>query len=97
MSNEISHTLFFIASLHFAREKIGFLIPIFCYAKTQKLVEKMAGRRQRSAHARSSRILSDPQMSSLIRAHLLARWSPQLIARRLLTEHNMQVSNKTID
>jgi len=58
--------------------------------------QKMAVRRQRSAHARPSKILSDPQMSSLIRAHLSARWSPQQIARRLLTEHNMQVSHETI-
>jgi IS30 family transposase len=58
--------------------------------------QKMAVRRQRSAHARSSKILSDPQMSSLIRANLSARWSPQQISRRLLTEHNMQVSHETI-
>jgi len=35
-------------------------------------------------------------MSSLIRANLSARWSPQQISRRLLTEHNMQVSHETI-
>ena len=44
-----------VTSLQVASAKIGFLIPIFCYAKTQKLGVKMSVRRQISAHVRSSK------------------------------------------